>query len=110
MNLLKALFLCRGDLLSLPIQVFEMIHLSTYQNQIVKKYSKLSCFLELDSATANHLHREAFSNSEVAFAKEKLVQLQDFQNKLGNMWKRARWLMDVIAFARDKNSNGITMR
>ncbi|XP_044759714.1 uncharacterized protein LOC123317318 isoform X2 [Coccinella septempunctata] len=106
----REMLLQRGDLLSLPIQVFEMIHLNTYQNQIVKKYSKLSCFLELDSATANHLHREAFSNSEVALAKEKLVQLQDFQKRLGNMWKGIRWLMDVIAFARDKNSNGISMR
>ncbi|XP_045478231.1 uncharacterized protein LOC123683318 isoform X2 [Harmonia axyridis] len=106
----REILLQRGDLLSLPIQVFEMIHLNTYQHQIVKKYSKLSCFLELDSATANHLHRGAFSKSEVALAKEKLEQLQDFQKRLGNMWKAVRWLMDVITFARDKNSNGISMR
>ncbi|KAL3273714.1 hypothetical protein HHI36_015144 [Cryptolaemus montrouzieri] len=106
----REILLQRGDLLSLPLQVFEMIHLNTYQHQIVKKYSKLSCFLELDSATANHLHREAFSNTEVALAKEKLVQLQDFQTKLGNVWKGIRWLMDVISFARDKTSNGISMK
>ncbi|KAK9883280.1 hypothetical protein WA026_001464 [Henosepilachna vigintioctopunctata] len=106
----REILLQRGDLLSLPLQVFEMIHLNTYQHHIVKKYSKLSCFLELDSATANHLHREAFSNSEVAQAKEKLVQLQDFQTKLGNVWKGVRWLIDVIAFARDKSTNGISLR
>ncbi|XP_063915900.1 ankyrin repeat and fibronectin type-III domain-containing protein 1 isoform X2 [Zophobas morio] len=106
----REILLQRGDLLSLPIQVFEMIHLNTYQNSIIKKYSKLSCLLELDSATANHLHREAFSNSEVAIAKERLARLHDLQSKLNVIWKTVRWLMDVITFARDRITCGISMR
>nr|XP_015838501.1 PREDICTED: uncharacterized protein LOC661343 isoform X4 [Tribolium castaneum] len=106
----REILLQRGDLLSLPIQVFEMIHLNTYQNSIIKKYSKLSCLLELDAATANHLHREAFSNSEVAIAKERLTRLQDLQSKLNQIWKTVRWLMDVITFARDRITCGISMR
>lgn len=106
----REILLQRGDLLSLPIQVFEMIHLNTYQNSIIRKYAKLSCLLELDAATANHLHREAFSNSEVAIAKERLNKLQDLQTKLNTIWKSVRWLMDVITFARDRITNGLTMR
>ncbi|KAJ8986128.1 hypothetical protein NQ317_005598 [Molorchus minor] len=106
----REILLQRGDLLSLPIQVFEMIHLNTYQNSIIKKYAKLSCLLELDAYTANHLHREAFSNSEVAIAKERLTKLQELQAKLNSIWKSVRWLMDVISFARDRITNGLTMR
>lgn len=96
----REILLQRGDLLSLPVQVFEMIHLNTYQHNIIQKYSKLSCLLELDAATANHLHREAFSNSEVAVAKERLSKLQDLQGRLNSIWRCVRWLMDVISFSR----------
>ncbi|CAH0563969.1 unnamed protein product [Brassicogethes aeneus] len=106
----REILLQRGDLLSLPIQVFEMIHLNTYQNSIIRKYSKLSCILELDHATASHMHREAFSNSELAAAKERLHKLQDLQGKLNNIWKSVRWLMDAITFARDRISCGLQMR
>ncbi|XP_060521870.1 ankyrin repeat and fibronectin type-III domain-containing protein 1 isoform X2 [Cylas formicarius] len=106
----REILLQRGDLLSLPIQVFEMIHLNTYQPSIVRKYSKLSCLLELDAATASHLHREAFSNSEVAVARERLAKLQDLQSRLNSVWKSVRWLMDVISFARDRYMSGICMR
>lgn len=106
----REILLQRGDLLSLPIQVFEMIHLNTYQNNIIQRYSKLSCILELDAATANHLHREAFSNSEVAIAKERVAKLQELQTKLNTIWKGVRWLMDVITFARDRASNNVLMK
>ncbi|XP_049817765.1 uncharacterized protein LOC109604148 isoform X2 [Aethina tumida] len=106
----REILLQRGDLLSLPIQVFEMIHLNTYQNSIIRKYSKLSCLLELDAASASHMHREAFSNSELAIAKERLSKLQDLQTKLNTIWKSVRWLMEAITFARDRISSGILMR
>uniref|UniRef100_A0A1Y1K138 Ankyrin repeat and fibronectin type-III domain-containing protein 1 n=1 Tax=Photinus pyralis TaxID=7054 RepID=A0A1Y1K138_PHOPY len=106
----REILLQRGDLLSLPIQVFEMIHLSTYQSDMIQKYSKLSCLLELDAATASHLHREAFSNSEVVAARERLSKLQSLQMKLNNIWKSIRWLMDVITFARDRITSGLSMK
>lgn len=99
----REILLQRGDLLSLPIQAFEMIHLNTYQNSIINKYSKLSCTLELDTVLANHSHREAFSNSELQTAKDRLAKLQELQNSLNAVWKDSRWLMDVICFARDKD-------
>ncbi|XP_055679772.1 uncharacterized protein LOC129787936 isoform X3 [Lutzomyia longipalpis] len=98
----REILLQRGDLLSLPLQAFEMIHLRTYQNGIIQKYSRLSCILELDTVLANHSHREAFSTIEVQAAKERLCKLQELSTSLNAVWKGVRWLMDVISFARDR--------
>ncbi|XP_068632183.1 ankyrin repeat and fibronectin type-III domain-containing protein 1 isoform X2 [Battus philenor] len=102
----KEILLQKGDLLSLPIQAFEMIHLQTYHTSILNKYSKLSCVLELDVALAAHSHREAFSCTELQTAKERLTKLEDLQNNLNIVWKAERWLMDLIGFARDKDKAG----
>lgn len=110
----KEILLQKGDLLSLPIQAFEMIHLQTYHTNILNKYSKLSCVLELDVALAAHSHREAFSCTELQTAKERLNKLEDLQNNLNTVWKAERWLMDLIGFARDKDkaapSSGILLK
>ncbi|KAM3959207.1 LOW QUALITY PROTEIN: ankyrin repeat and fibronectin type III domain containing protein wide awake [Aphomia sociella] len=110
----KEILLQKGDLLSLPIQAFEMIHLQTYHTNILNKYSKLSCILELDVALAAHSHREAFSCTELQTAKERLTKLEELQNNLNTVWKAERWLMDLIGFARDKDkavpSSGILLK
>lgn len=107
----REILLQRGDLLSLPIQAFEMVHLKTYQSGIIQKYSRLSCILELDTILANHSHREAFSTSEVQTAKERLAKLHELTQSLNAIWKGVRWLMDVIGFARDRaNYLGLNMR
>lgn len=107
----REILLQRGDLLSLSVQAFEMIHLRTYQNNIIQKYSRLSCILELDTVLANHSHREAFSSIEVQMAKERLAKLQDLSSNLNAVWKGVRWLMDVITFARDRSCiPGIDMK
>ncbi|XP_062563267.1 ankyrin repeat and fibronectin type-III domain-containing protein 1 isoform X3 [Armigeres subalbatus] len=98
----KDILLQRGDLFSMPIQAFEMIHLKSYQSSIVQKYSRLSCILELDTLMANHLLREAFSTSELQKAKDRLAKLQDLSSGLNTVWKGVRWLMDVIGYARDR--------
>ncbi|XP_034944603.1 uncharacterized protein wake isoform X2 [Chelonus insularis] len=112
------ILLQRDDLLTLPIQVFEMVHLNAYQKDVVNCYSKLSCILELEIAQAQQNYREAFSSSEVITTKEKLTKLQNLQSDVNNIWKGARWLIDVITFARDRGSShcvslgaaGISMR
>lgn len=101
----REILLQRGDLLSLPIQVFEMVHLNTYQRDVISRYSRLSCILELDTAQAQHSHREAFSSLELSVAKDKLARLQDLQSQVNTVWKGARWLIDVITFARDRGSS-----
>lgn len=107
----REILLQRGDLLSLSIQAFEMVHLKTYQSGIIQKYSRLSCILELDTVLANHSHREAFSTTEVQAAKERLAKLQDLTQSLNAIWKGVRWLMDVIGFARDRGIySGLAMK
>lgn len=100
------LLLKRDDLLVLPIQVFEMLHLSSYHRKIIDLYSRLSCVLELDIAQAQHNHREAFSSVEVIATKERLAKLQDIQCRVNTIWKEARWLIDLITFARDRTTSG----
>lgn len=104
----REMLLQRPDLLPLPVQVFEMVHLGTYQRQIVSRYSRLSCILELDTALAQHSHREAFSSTELSAAKERLQRLELLQAQLNSAWKRSRWLLDVLAFARDRLSHSPT--
>ncbi|XP_017114505.1 uncharacterized protein LOC108137372 isoform X2 [Drosophila elegans] len=105
------LLLQRDDLACLSIQAFEMIHLRTYQPAIIQKYARLSCILELDTALATHSLREAFSSSELQAAKERLATLQELSASLTIVWKSVRWLMDVVAYARNKNAQpSLTMR
>lgn len=54
----RDMLLQRGDLLSLPVQVFEMVHLASYQHNVISRYSRLSCILELDMLLAQHSLRE----------------------------------------------------
>ncbi|XP_046661009.1 uncharacterized protein LOC124354526 [Homalodisca vitripennis] len=98
----------RPDLLPLPVQVFEMVHLGTYRHQVVSRYSRLSCIIELDMALAQHSQREAFSSSELTVAKERLARLEALQVQLNAAWKQSRWLLDVLAFARDRLSHSPT--
>ena len=100
----------RNDLLSIPIQVFEMIHLNTYRSSIINKYARLSCLLELDQVAANHSHREAFSTTELAATKERLTILRSLHSRLTLVWKSVRWLIDIITFVRDKGAPGVSLQ
>ncbi|CAG7819927.1 unnamed protein product [Allacma fusca] len=93
----------RHDLIPLPIQVFEMIHLSTYQKEFISRYARLSAILEMDTILAQHTQREAFSTVEMASAKSRMNQLQDLQVKLDSAWKVSRWVIDVVTNSRDKS-------
>ncbi|CAG2164917.1 unnamed protein product, partial [Oppiella nova] len=60
--------------------------------------------LEMDILVAQQEHREAFSSNEVSTTKTRLTQLQEFQIVLDELWRSKRWIMDVVTFARDKQS------
>lgn len=94
----------RSDLTCLPLNVHELIQFNVYQHEMIKKYVRLSFFIELETDIANLRHREAFSNNEVVVAKEKLKQLHDAMNDLNNIWKNSRWISRVINFSRNKDS------
>ena len=48
----------REDLTLLPVQVFEMIHMCTYQSRFISRYSRLSSILEMDIILAQQMQRE----------------------------------------------------
>jgi hypothetical protein len=42
----------------------------------------------------------------VATAKDRLSRLQELQTRVNATWKGARWIMDLLTFARDRNTPG----
>ncbi|XP_078317877.1 ankyrin repeat and fibronectin type-III domain-containing protein 1-like isoform X2 [Crassostrea virginica] len=96
----------KKDLTLLPVQVFEMIHMCTYQSQLVNRYSRLSSILEMDLCLAQQVQREAFSTEELAPAKDRVEKLSNIQITLDKSWKTTRWIMDIITYARDKSMRG----
>ncbi|XP_071443530.1 ankyrin repeat and fibronectin type-III domain-containing protein 1 isoform X1 [Hetaerina americana] len=101
----KEALLRRPDLLPLPVQAFEVAHLSAYQREFICRYARLSSILEIDTIIAQHSHREAFSSAEVSAAKDRLAQLSTLSTQLNLAWQGARWLMDALTFARDRSSS-----
>nr|XP_046908128.1 uncharacterized protein LOC124489782 isoform X2 [Dermatophagoides farinae] len=98
------------DLLFLPLKIFELIHMNTYQRRFTGQYWRLSALLELDIIAAQQAQREAFSKSEVSEARARLNQLLEFQTQLDEHCRSMRWIMDVVAYARDRQiSAGITL-
>lgn len=57
----------RPEFLSVPVQVFEMIHLRTYQRDLIGRYSRLSSILELDSNLAQLAMREVSFSLSLLF-------------------------------------------
>jgi hypothetical protein len=89
--------------MNLPIQVFETLNLYTYDRLFIKNYSKLSTSLDIEYNSTLQYQREAFSNEELNFTKQKLSILLSNQHKLDDLWKESRWLIDIINNVRDRN-------
>ncbi|KAK8721638.1 hypothetical protein OTU49_012675, partial [Cherax quadricarinatus] len=94
------------NLATLPLQIFEMIHMGTYQRELIGRYARLSYILEMDTLMAQHASREAFSQDEINCSRYRLWQLQTFQEQLDATWRGLRWVMDAISYARDKAASG----
>ncbi|KAG7174880.1 Ankyrin repeat and fibronectin type-III domain-containing protein 1-like [Homarus americanus] len=94
------------NLATLPLQIFEMIHMGTYQRELIGRYARLSYILEMDTLMAQHANREAFSQDEINCSRDRLWQLQSFQEQLDATWRGLRWVMDAISYARDKAASG----
>ncbi|XP_061182067.1 ankyrin repeat and fibronectin type-III domain-containing protein 1-like isoform X2 [Saccostrea echinata] len=96
----------KKDLTLLPVQVFEMIHMCTYQPQLINRYSRLSSILDMDLCLAQQVQREAFSTEELTPARERVEKLSNIMTTLDKSWKSTRWIMDIITYARDKSMRG----
>ncbi|XP_076458760.1 ankyrin repeat and fibronectin type-III domain-containing protein 1-like isoform X2 [Babylonia areolata] len=90
----------RKDCVLLPVQVFETIHMNTYQPQMFASYARLSSITDMDMVLAQQAQREAFSTEELSAAKDQLEVSSHLQQNLDRLWKSTRWIMDLITFAR----------
>lgn len=90
---------------SIPVQTFEMINTNTYQPEIMRSYSRLSSILEMETFICQQSMREAMSPSETELAKERQASIAGFQQAVDIQWHNARWVLDAVQVARDKNCN-----
>ncbi|XP_059809723.1 ankyrin repeat and fibronectin type-III domain-containing protein 1-like [Hypanus sabinus] len=86
--------------LTLPLQIFELVHFCTYEQELFAQYCQTSILLELDSLLSQQALREAIDNTELIEAKEKHGQVTDLIQQLDDIWKEVRWITDVLQYAR----------
>ena len=90
---------------SIPVQTFELINTNAYQPEIMRTYARASSILEMETLTCLQSVREALSPSESKLAKERQASVAGFQQAVDIQWRNARWVLDVVQVARDKNCN-----
>jgi len=99
-----AINLNRVDLSLVPLQAWEVLHLSTYHRKLLAQYAKLSSILDIDLSIARQTQREALSTEEAGQAGSTLVLLQGISDSLEQAWKGVRWIRDVLSMARAKST------
>ncbi|XP_063171153.1 ankyrin repeat and fibronectin type-III domain-containing protein 1-like [Candoia aspera] len=92
----------RSGFLTLPLQIFELVHFFTYDHEFISQYCQVSSFLELESLLSQQSLREAFSDSELTTAKQRHQQVQDYMQQMEEIWREMRWMMDALQHARYK--------
>ncbi|XP_029102352.1 ankyrin repeat and fibronectin type-III domain-containing protein 1 [Scleropages formosus] len=96
----------RSGFLTLPLQIFELVHFDTYCQSFIGQYCRVSALLELESLMAQQTLREAFSESELLAAKQKHQQVQEHIQQMEELWREARWIMEALQYARYKQPSG----
>ena len=97
-----AINLNRADLLLVPLQAWEVLHLATYHRKLLGQYARLATILELDLAIARQNQRQALSTEEAGQAGSALDHLQGVSDSLEASWTGVRWIRDVLSEARAK--------
>ncbi|TWW69369.1 ankyrin repeat and fibronectin type-III domain-containing protein 1-like [Takifugu flavidus] len=88
--------------LTMPLQIFELVHFWTYEQQFLLQYCQLWVKMELDTHLAQQALREALDTKEVQEARERLNHISDLSRKLDALWRDARWIMDCLQCVRSK--------
>ncbi|XP_072734134.1 ankyrin repeat and fibronectin type-III domain-containing protein 1-like isoform X4 [Ciconia boyciana] len=100
----------RSGFLTLPLQIFELVHFFTYDREFITQYCQVSALLELESLLSQQSLREAFSDTELSTAKQKHQQVQDYIQQMEEIWREMRWIMDALQHARYKQpSCGVSL-
>ncbi|XP_015248880.1 PREDICTED: ankyrin repeat and fibronectin type-III domain-containing protein 1-like [Cyprinodon variegatus] len=88
--------------LTMPLQIFELVHFWTYEREFVCQYCQAWVRLELDTHLAQQALREALDTKEVQEARERLNNITDLSRRLEMLWRDARWIMDCLQCVRSK--------
>uniref|UniRef100_A0A672ZWM5 Fibronectin type-III domain-containing protein n=3 Tax=Sphaeramia orbicularis TaxID=375764 RepID=A0A672ZWM5_9TELE len=88
--------------LTMPLQIFELVHFWTYERDFLSKYCQAWVRLELDTHLAQQALREALDTKEVQEARERLNHITDLSHRLDVVWRDARWIMDCLQCVRSK--------
>ncbi|XP_076154939.1 ankyrin repeat and fibronectin type-III domain-containing protein 1, partial [Alosa pseudoharengus] len=96
----------RTGLLTLPLQVFELVHFEAYCPSFIGPFCRVSALLGLQALMSQQALREAFSESELLTAKHKHQQVQEHMQQMEELWRESRWIMDALQNARYKQPAG----
>ncbi|XP_062467999.1 ankyrin repeat and fibronectin type-III domain-containing protein 1-like isoform X3 [Pezoporus occidentalis] len=100
----------RSGFLTLPLQIFELVHFFTYDREFITQYCQVSALLELESLLSQQSLREAFSDAELSTAKQRHQQVHDYIQQMEEIWREMRWIMDALQHARYKQpSCGVSL-
>ncbi|KAK5606821.1 hypothetical protein CRENBAI_015245 [Crenichthys baileyi] len=92
--------------LTMPLQIFELVHFWTYEHDFLCQYCQGWVRLELDTHLAQQALREALDTKEVQEARDRLNNITDLSRHLEMMWRDARWIMDCLQCVRSKQWMG----
>ncbi|XP_072299796.1 ankyrin repeat and fibronectin type-III domain-containing protein 1 isoform X2 [Eucyclogobius newberryi] len=88
--------------LTMPLQIFEIVHFWTYEHPFLSHYCQAWVRLELDTHLAQQALREALETNEVQEARERLNRITELAHRLDVVWRDARWIMDCLRCVRSK--------
>ncbi|XP_026181055.1 ankyrin repeat and fibronectin type-III domain-containing protein 1 [Mastacembelus armatus] len=88
--------------LTLPLQIFELVHFWTYEQDFLSQYCQAWVRLELDTHLAQQAMREALDTREVQVARERLNYITELSHRLDVVWRDTRWIMDCLQCVRSK--------
>ncbi|XP_034150954.1 ankyrin repeat and fibronectin type-III domain-containing protein 1 isoform X2 [Esox lucius] len=88
--------------LTMPLQIFELVHFWTYERDFLSQYCQVWVRLELDAHLSQQALREALDTKEVQEARERLGHITQLSQRLEVVWREVRWIMDVLQCVRSK--------
>ncbi|KAF7651910.1 hypothetical protein LDENG_00103890 [Lucifuga dentata] len=88
--------------LTMPLQIFELVHFWTYERDFLSQYCQAWVRLELDTHLAQQALREALDTKETQDAQERLNHTTEVSRRLDVVWRDARWIMDCLQCVRSK--------
>nr|XP_046272057.1 ankyrin repeat and fibronectin type-III domain-containing protein 1-like [Scatophagus argus] len=88
--------------LTMPLQIFELVHFWTFERDFLCQYCQAWVRLELDTHLAQQALRESLDTKEVQEAQERLNHITELSHRLDVVWRGARWIMDCLQCVRSK--------